>query len=88
MRQKILATLAATVMQIIGPLLSFGLPFAAQKVFAEKDGDRQARGVLAIAFVLGAVAWGVVTIRKRACGSSWARVIDTSPVPGGRSTSR
>ena len=35
-----------------------------------------------------AVAWGVVTIRKRAWGSSWASVIETSPVPGGRSTRR
>ena len=35
-----------------------------------------------------AAGCGVVTITKRACGSSWASVIDTSPVPGGRSISR
>ncbi len=35
-----------------------------------------------------AVCCGVVTIRNCAWGSSWARVIETSPVPGGRSTSR
>ena len=35
-----------------------------------------------------AAGCGVVTIRNFACGSSWASVIETSPVPGGRSTSR
>ena len=35
-----------------------------------------------------AVGCGVVTIRNFASGSSWASVIETSPVPGGRSTSR
>ena len=35
-----------------------------------------------------AAGCGVVTITKRACGSSCASVIDTSPVPGGRSISR
>src|ERR1700722_11956713 len=35
-----------------------------------------------------AVAWGVVTITNCACGSSCASVIETSPVPGGRSIRR
>jgi hypothetical protein len=35
-----------------------------------------------------AVACGVVTMRNLACGRSWASVIETSPVPGGRSISR
>ena len=35
-----------------------------------------------------ATGCGVVTITNLACGSSWASVIETSPVPGGRSISR
>ncbi len=35
-----------------------------------------------------AAGCGVVTMRNFACGSSCDSVIDTSPVPGGRSTSR
>ncbi len=35
-----------------------------------------------------AVSCGVVTITIVAVGSSWAIESDTSPVPGGRSTSR
>jgi hypothetical protein len=35
-----------------------------------------------------AAGCGVVTITKEACGKSWASVIETSPVPGGRSISR
>ena len=35
-----------------------------------------------------ATACGVVTITNFACGSSCASVIETSPVPGGRSISR
>ena len=35
-----------------------------------------------------AAGCGVVTIRNLAWGRSWARVIETSPVPGGRSSSR
>ena len=35
-----------------------------------------------------AVSCGVVTITNLACGSSWESVIETSPVPGGRSISR
>ena len=35
-----------------------------------------------------AVGCGVVTMTNCAWGSSWASVIETSPVPGGRSTSR
>jgi hypothetical protein len=33
-------------------ILSFGLPFAAQKVFAGEDGDRRSRGVPAMPAVL------------------------------------
>jgi hypothetical protein len=35
-----------------------------------------------------AAGCGVVTTTKRACGRSWASVIETSPVPGGRSIRR
>ena len=35
-----------------------------------------------------AASCGVVTITNLACGSSWASVIETSPVPGGRSIRR
>ena len=35
-----------------------------------------------------AAGCGVVTIATLACGRSWARVMATSPVPGGRSSSR
>jgi O-antigen/teichoic acid export membrane protein len=51
--------LALVVMQILGPIFSFGLPFATQKVFAGEDGPRRARGVLAVSAVL-AVAAGLV----------------------------
>ncbi len=60
--------LAVAVAQLLGLTFSFGLPFAAQKVFAGEDGDRRSRGVLAISavlavaaslvFVLAAPAWG------------------------------
>jgi O-antigen/teichoic acid export membrane protein len=53
--------LAIVVAQLLGVTFSFGLPFAAQKVFAGKDGDRQSRGVLAISVVL-AVAGSLVVI--------------------------
>ncbi|MEJ7717313.1 MAG: hypothetical protein WKF31_04855 [Thermoleophilaceae bacterium] len=35
-----------------------------------------------------AAGCGVVTMTMRALGMSWARVMDTSPVPGGRSSTR
>jgi O-antigen/teichoic acid export membrane protein len=54
--------LALTVSQILGPIFSFGLPFAAQKMFAEDDGDRRARGVLAISSVLAILAWVVAAV--------------------------
>jgi O-antigen/teichoic acid export membrane protein len=54
--------LAVAVMQILGPILSFGLPFAAQKVFAGEDGDRQARGVVAVAAALAVAACIVVAL--------------------------
>jgi O-antigen/teichoic acid export membrane protein len=54
--------LCAAVMQILGPILSFGLPFATQKVFAGDDGARRARGVLAISSVLAVGGWIVVAL--------------------------
>ncbi len=54
--------LAITVMQILGPVLSFGLPFATQKIFAEHDGDRRARGVLAVCAALCAAGWLAVVL--------------------------
>ena len=53
--------LALAVMQILGPVLSFGLPFATQKVFAGEDGHRRARGVLAVSAVL-TVSAGLVAV--------------------------
>ena len=53
--------LALAVMQILGPIFSFGLPFATQKVFAGEDGHRRARGVLAASALL-AVAAGLVAV--------------------------
>jgi O-antigen/teichoic acid export membrane protein len=48
--------LAITVAQLLGLTFSFGLPFAAQKVFAGgTDGDRRSRGVVAISAVLAAI---------------------------------
>jgi O-antigen/teichoic acid export membrane protein len=53
--------LALAVMQILGPVFSFGLPFSAQKVFAGEDGHHRARGVLAVSAAL-AVAAGLVVV--------------------------
>lgn len=70
--------LAVAVMQILGPVLSFGLPFATQKVFAGQDGNRRARGVLAIAVVLAVAAWLVVVLAAPAWGPAVGlyRVLD------------
>lgn len=54
--------LAIVVAQLLGVILSFGLPFGAQKVFAGEDGDRRSRGVLAISAVLAVVASLVVIL--------------------------
>lgn len=54
--------LAIAAMQILGPILSFGLPFATQKAFAGVDGTRRARGVLAVAVVLASAAWLLVML--------------------------
>lgn len=54
--------LAVATMQILGPILSFGLPFAAQRVFAGQDGDRQARGVLAVSATLAVAACLLVAL--------------------------
>jgi O-antigen/teichoic acid export membrane protein len=54
--------LSLTVAQIFGTIFSFGLPFATQKLFAGEDGDRRARGALAISAVLAVAAWLVVAL--------------------------
>jgi O-antigen/teichoic acid export membrane protein len=54
--------LCAAMMQILGPILSFGLPFATQKVFAGEDGHRRARGVLAISAVFAIAGFVVVAL--------------------------
>ena len=54
--------LAVMAMQILGPIFSFGLPFASQKIYAEENGDRRARGVLAVSAVLTVAAWFVVVL--------------------------
>jgi len=59
--------LCATVMQILGPIFGFGLPYASQKVFAG-EGARRARGVLAISVVMAAAACVVVTLAAPAWG--------------------
>jgi O-antigen/teichoic acid export membrane protein len=61
-------SLAIVVAQLLGVTFNLGLPFAAQKVFAERDGDRQARGVLAISAVLAAAASLVVALAAPAWG--------------------
>jgi O-antigen/teichoic acid export membrane protein len=55
-------TLAIVVAQLLGWTFSLGLPFAVQKVFAEEDGDRRARGVLAVSAVLAAAAALIVAL--------------------------
>jgi O-antigen/teichoic acid export membrane protein len=53
--------LAVVVAQLLGVTFSLGLPFAAQKVFVEENGDHRSRGVLALSAVL-AVAASVIAI--------------------------
>jgi O-antigen/teichoic acid export membrane protein len=53
--------LAIVVAQLLGVTFSLGLPFAAQKVFVEENGDRRSRGVLAISAVL-AIAISLVAV--------------------------
>ena len=60
--------LAIVVAQLLGATFSFGLPFAAQKVFAGEDGDRRSRGVLAISALLAAAASLVVVLAAPAWG--------------------
>ncbi len=62
--------LAITVAQLLGWAFSLGLPFAVQKVFAEQDGDRRARGLLAISAVLAAAASVAVSLAAPAWGSA------------------
>src|SRR5215467_3178398 len=54
--------LAIVVAQLLAVTFSFGLPFAAQKVFAEEDGDRRSCGTLAISAVLAGAATLVVVL--------------------------
>ncbi len=70
--------LALVVMQILGPIFSFGLPFATQKVFAGEDGHRRARGVLAVSAVLAVAAGLVVALAAPAWGPAVGlyRVLD------------
>ena len=60
--------LTMTMAQLLGPMFSFGLPFAAQKVFAGEDGDRRSRGVLAISAALAAGALLVGVLAAPAWG--------------------
>lgn len=70
--------LAIAVMQILGPVFSFGLPFAAQKIFAEEDGDRGARGVLAVSAALAVAGWLIAVVTAPAWGPAVGlhRVLD------------
>jgi O-antigen/teichoic acid export membrane protein len=71
-------TLAIVVAQVLGATFNLGLPFVAQKVFAEKDGDRRSRGVLAISAVLAVAASLVVVLAAPAWGPAVGldRVLD------------
>lgn len=71
-------TLALVVAQVLGATFNLGLPFVAQKVFAEKDGDRRSRGVLAISAVLVVAASLVVVLAAPAWGPAVGldRVLD------------
>ena len=71
-------TLAIVVAQLLGLTFSFGLPFAAQKVFAGEEGDRRSRGVLAISAVLGVAASLVAIVAAPAWGRAVGldRVLD------------
>ena len=71
-------TLAIVVAQVLGATFNLGLPFVAQKVFAEKDGDRRSRGVLAISAVLVVAASLVVVLAAPAWGPAVGldRVLD------------
>jgi O-antigen/teichoic acid export membrane protein len=60
--------LAVVVAQLLGVIFSFGLPFAAQKLFAGEDGDRRSRGILAISAVLAAATSLVVVLAAPAWG--------------------
>lgn len=70
--------LAISAMQILGPILSFGLPFASQKAFAGEDGIRRARGMLAISVILAAAALLIVVLAAPAWGPAIGldRVLD------------
>lgn len=71
-------TLAIVVAELLGVTFSFGLPFAAQKVFAGEDGDRRSRGVLAISALLAVAASLVVILAAPVWGPAVGldRVLD------------
>jgi O-antigen/teichoic acid export membrane protein len=71
-------TLAIVVAQVLGATFNLGLPFVAQKVFAEKDGDHRSRGVLAISAVLAVAASLVLVLAAPAWGPAVGldRVLD------------
>ena len=72
--------LAIVVAQLLAVTFSLGLPFSAQKVFAEEDGDRRALGVLAISAVLTVAATLVVIIAAPA----WAPALGLDRVLNAR----
>jgi len=61
-------SLAMTVAQLLGVTFNLGFPFAAQKVFAGKDGDHRSRGVLAISAILAVAASLVAVLAAPAWG--------------------
>ena len=70
--------LALVVAQLLGVTFSLGLPFAAQKVFVEENGDRRSRGVLAISAVLACAGSLVAVVAAPAWGPAVGldRVLD------------
>jgi O-antigen/teichoic acid export membrane protein len=77
-------TLAIAVAQLLGLTFSFGLSFAAQKVFAGEDGDHRSRGVLAISAVLAVAASLVAVLAAPTWGPvvGLDRVLDARLVAG------
>ena len=71
-------SLAIVVAQLLGMTFSFGLPYAAQKVFVGEEGDRRSRRVLAISALLAAAGSLVVVLAAPAWGPAVGldRVLD------------
>ena len=72
--------LAIVVAQLLGVTFSLGLPFAAQKIFAEEDGDRRSCGVLAISAVL-AVATSLAVVLA---APAWSHLVGLDRVLNAR----